>query len=194
MPKDGTALSKDAAPGSAGPQVGRAGPWVIYRGRRGVFRFAHASKLRGPFIATATDQEAARRICRELARDERSRSGPFRPTKEWRDPTDDRRRKNRLETSPTKPYPCGHPRTAENSYGEPGQTTCRQCKIRRSRARYKAAPKVRARQLRHEQRAAEARPDLDRLAFLMYRQLRSLMTREGAWPLKPRSKEGRGRA
>jgi hypothetical protein len=180
--QDGCPIS--ANPGAAAPRDGGAGgPWVIYKDRRGSFhscsflQWSGSSLLRsrGERVTTVVDRESARAVCKQLTRDAKSHSGPFRDSKDWVEPGSrgGRRSRPRGRVVATT-FRCGHPRSPENSYESGNSAICRQCHRRRALERYyQGAPRRRG------------QPSLP---TLIYQQLRRLVARDGAWPAKRRRK------
>jgi len=134
--------------------------WRVYRQGRGRYVYAEPGETKaGTFRLACCSREAARNACRQLQRDDRF--GPRRAV----DPTDPPPpaparaydRVSRAEAALAglkKPprrgslthYPCGHPRTTENTYGHvKGQITCRTCAKAKALARYHDRPRFKQR-------------------------------------------------
>lgn len=124
----------------------------IYRESFGVFAFAEPGQKRpGVYRCAATSREAAGNICEQLARDEmfpgkgtndKRRAGAVKPQHVLEARKD--RARVALSTPPKRGrkkfsetvYPCGHPRTLENTYGSRDRARCRTCQQARARARW----------------------------------------------------------
>jgi len=147
--------------------------WVVYHYRNKYRIAAPRERYDGRFVLQASSREDAERLALDCAVNDEPH------------PARDQQRYNvKPHARGVRPifpgkFRCRHPRTPENTYMTKTGPNCRQCSRARV-TRYRERHPERVRQIRRS--VAHRFRHRNRLAYLLYDQLRGLAIQDGLWP------------